>query len=402
MPIYEYRALRKDGKTKTGILDADTPKDARNKLRAEGIHVVSLVEIQGSRKVRRFLPSFLVRHNVADLAMVTRQLATLLESGIQLREGLGALIDQIEDRHLQTTFRDIREKITGGKAFAEALAEHPLYFNDLYVNMVKAGEAAGTLDNILNKLADYLQMQNRMQGKISAALAYPVVMIFIGTGVVIFLMTFVVPKIIEVLKSQNKTPPLPTQILVAISGFMVSWWFLLLGGAIGLYILFRFVVATHWGKRRYHSFLLSLPVLGQLFRKQSVSRFAITFSTLLRSGIPALDCLKILRDIVDNIIMAETVDEVAHTIMEGGDIATTLRKSKVFPPLVGYMIAIGEKSGRLEPILAKIAEAYDEEIEVTTQKVTSLLEPILIVGLAAVVGFIVLSIVLPIMDMGRI
>jgi general secretion pathway protein F len=400
MPIYEYRALGKDGKSKTGILDADTPKDARNKLRGQGIHVIALVEIQGVKQSRR-LP-FFGRRNLADLAMVTRQLATLLESGIQLREAIGALIEQIEDRSLQTAYRDIREKITGGKSFADALGDHPFYFNPLYVNMVRAGEAAGTLDAILNKVADYLQAQTRMQGKISAALAYPLVMVVIGTGVVIFLMTFVVPKITNVLLSQGKTLPLPTEILVAISNFLLNWWWLLLGVAISLYIAYRLVKATTWGKRQYDLFMISLPVLGILFKKQAVSRFAITFSTLLQSGIPALECLHILRNVVDNEIMAETLDEVSKTIIEGGEIAAPLRRSKVFPPLVGYMIAVGEKAGRLEPILTKIAEAYDEEIEVTSQKVTSLLEPLMIVTLAAIVGFIVLSIILPIMELSQI
>lgn len=402
MPIYEYKALAQKGKTKTGILDADTARDARDKLRSQGIHVVSLVEVQGTRKKSLGIPNPFARRKVADLAMVTRQLATLIESGIPLRDATGAMIDQIEDRYLQTAFRDIREKITSGKAFADALANHPFYFNDLYVHMIRAGEAAGTLDTILNRLADYLQAQSRMQGKISAALAYPTVMVVIGTAVVVFLMTSVIPKIREVLESQEKALPVPTKIVVWLSEFLVHWWWLLLFGLVVFAIVFRIYKATPGGRRHYDMMVISLPILGILFKKQAISRFAITFSTLLKSGIPALECLRILRNVVDNVIMAQTLDDVAQTIIEGGDIATPLRKSKVFPSIVSYMISVGEKAGKMETVLTKIAETYDEEIEVTTQKVASLLEPLMIVVLSVVVGFIILSIILPILKMSEI
>ena len=401
MPIYEYKALAKGGKTKTGILDADTAKSARDKLRSQGIHVVAISEIQGTRK-KSFLPNFLAKKNVSELAMVTRQLATLMESGIPLRESIGALIDQVEDRYMQTAFRDIREKITSGKSFADALAQHPFYFSNLYVNMIRAGETAGNLDVILHKLANYLQAQSRMRGKVSAALAYPLVMMFIGTAVVIFLMTFVIPKLKSVLMAQGKELPLPTFIMVQLSSFIINYWYLLLFGVIGIFVLFKLFLKTSWGKRQFDLAMISMPILGTLFKKQAVSRFAVTFSTLLQSGIPALDCLRILREVVDNAIMAETIDDVAKTIIDGGDIATPLRKSKAFPTLVGYMISVGEKAGRLEEILTKIAEAYDEEVEVSTQKVTSLMEPIMIVLLSSVVGFIVLSIILPIMKMNQL
>ena len=181
--------------------------------------------------------------------MVTRQMATLIESGIPLRESIGAMIDQVEDKALQTTFRDLREKITSGKSFAEALSDHPFYFNDLYVNMVKAGEASGTIDAVLKKLADFLQAQSRMQGKVSAALAYPIVMMFIGAGVVLFLMTFVIPKIQKVLSSQKKTLPLPTQIMVSLSNFCVNWWWAMILGAIVMVIAFKMAINTEKGRK---------------------------------------------------------------------------------------------------------------------------------------------------------
>lgn len=402
MPIFEYKALNPNGKLKTGVLDADSAKEARNKLRAQGIHVTSLKELEGGERKRRFFPQFSRRKNLSDLAIVTRQLATLMQSGIQLLESLGVLIDQVEDRGMQNAFRDIREKISSGKSFAKSLADHPQYFNNLYVNMVAAGEAAGNVDVVLKKLADYLQAQSRMQGKIAAALAYPIVMVFIGIAVVIFLMVFVVPKIQQVLLQQKKALPLPTEILIAVSGFLASWWWALLIIVIVLAILIKTFISTQKGKKIYHHFCLSLPILGMLFKKQAVSRFAVTLSTLLQSGLPALEAMRIVRDIVDNVLMAETIDQVRTTIMEGGEIASTLRKSKVFPPVVGYMMSIGEKSGQLDSILTKIAEAYDQEIEITTQKVTAILEPLMIVSLSVVVGFIVLSIVMPMMQMSQL
>ena len=402
MPIFEYKALHVGGKTKTGILDADSAKDARNKLRVQGIHVTSLREMEGSRNKKSFFPKFFRTKSLSDLAMVTRQLATLLESGIPLRESISALIDQVEDKGLQTAFRDIREQITAGKSFAKCLGDHSEYFNNLYVNMVNAGEAAGNIDVVLKKLADYLQAQNRMKGKVGAALAYPIVMMFIGFAVVIFLMTFVVPKIQGVLKGQGKALPLPTLILTTASDFCAQWWWAIIIVVIGTIMVLKLFIATTKGKKLYDQFCLSLPIMGLLFKKQAVSRFAVTLSTLLQSGLPALDALRIVRDIVDNVIMAETIDDVRTAIMDGGDIATPLRKSKVFPPVVGYMMAIGEKSGQLETILTKIAEAYDQEIDITTQKITSIIEPLMIVALSVVVGFIVLAIIMPIMEMSQL
>ena len=400
MPIYEYKALGVNNKIKTGILDADTPKDARNKLRSQGIHIISLKVIKD--KQQKLFPKFFVRRNIADLAMVTRQLATLMESGIALREAIGALIEQIEDQNMQNAFRTIREKITAGKSFANALIDHPVYFDKLYISMVNAGEAAGNLDIVLQKLADYLQAQTRMRGKVSAALAYPMVMMFIGAAVVLFLMTFVVPKIQSVFEAQEKALPLPTQILVAMSDFCVNWWWAMILVFFGMITGFKIAAKKPWGKRILDKAKLTMPVIGMLFKKQAVSRFAITFSTLLQSGLPALQALKIVRDIVDNVLMAETLEEVQKTIVEGGELATPLRKSKVFPTVVGYMISVGEKTGKMDIILKKIAEVYDEEIEMTTQKVTSILEPLMIVALAMIVGFIVVAIILPIMDMSQL
>ncbi|BBM81757.1 type II secretion system inner membrane protein GspF [Candidatus Uabimicrobium amorphum] len=402
MPIYEYKALGKSGQIKRGLIDADSPKDARDKLRMDRIHVMDLKVMNKKKSASGSKGRSGKKIKPMELAMITRQLATLIESDIKLREAISVLIDQIEDKSVQIVFRDIREKITAGTTFADALAQHAHVFPELYIHMVRAGEAAGNLDTILNQLANYLQAQSRMKGKVSAALAYPMMMSLIGVVVVIFLVTFVVPKIRRAIESQGAELPVPTKILIFLSDFFINWWWLVLGIVIALAIAFKSFISSQSGRRAFDRFCLSLPIFGILFKKQSVSRFAVTFSTLLQSGLPALESLRIVRNVVDNKVMEETLDEVEKNIIDGNGISVAIRKSDVFPSVVGYMISVGEQSGNLDKVLVKIASAYDEEVEITTQKVTSLLEPIMIVSLSAIVGFIVLAIIMPIMQMSQL
>jgi general secretion pathway protein F len=404
VPVFEYRALDGKGKVREGILDADTAKEARLKLRDQKVHVVDLrtkSDIGGKR--RKWMPGILRRRHNEEVSGVTRQLATMLKSGIPLAQSLTALIEQAETPDIEAVLRDVREKVTQGASLADALAFHPAYFTELFVNMVKAGQAAGNLDVVLKRLADYMQKQNRMRARVKAALAYPFVMIIIGTLVVIGLMTFVVPKILAVIKAAGKGKailPLPTQILVMASNFVRDWWWAALIGAFLLWFFYRGALRSEGFRYRRDRFLLSIPIMGDLMKKQAVSRFAITLATLLRSGVPALHALTIVRSVVDNQVLARVVGEIHDRILEGADISTPMKKSGIFPPVVGYMISIGEQSGQLEEMLERIAESYDEELEVATTKFTSLLEPILIVGMAVVVGFIVLAVLLPIMDIG--
>ncbi len=395
MPVYEYKALTEKGAPTRGIIDADTPREAREKLRARRVHVTEMVPLARSRgaeqKVdvwRNPLAAFRRKSGsgraAADVPMVTRQLATLLRAGIPLADALNALTQQIENRQLERAFRQIKEDIASGSSTADAFARHPRFFNDLYVNMIRAGEASGNLDEILRRLAEFLQKQARNRGKVAAALGYPIVLVGVGTIVVAILMTFVVPKIVASIVAKGAPLPLPTEILIGISNFLKAYWWALLLGALALFLAYAAWASTPAGRLKRDTILLRLPVFGQLFKKQSVGRFASTFATLLRSGIPALECLRVLREIVDNALLAKTLDQVHDRIVEGADIATPLKNSGVFPPVVGYMIAIGEQSGQLE------------EIEVATQKVTSLIEPVIIVIMALVVAFIVVSVILPI------
>ncbi|MDA1194103.1 MAG: type II secretion system inner membrane protein GspF [Planctomycetota bacterium] len=401
MPVYDYKGLTPTGAAKTGIIDADSPREARLKLRSQNVLVTAIEARSASVKhdVKRVKVLNFKRglKGKGEVPMYTRQLATLLEAGIPLAQAMSALIEQSQIRDLESAFREIREKLTQGNSFAEALSYHPAYFPDLYVNMVKAGEASGALDRVLHRLADYLQRQAKMRNRISAALAYPIVMVCVGVVIVIILMSFVVPKVLAVVERTGQSIPLPTQILKGTSDFLASYWYVPALGILFLIIGHRFGMRHAEYRFRRDKFMLRLPVLGDLFRKTAVSRFSISMSTLLKSGVPVLEALKIVKDIVDNEVLARVLDTVQRRILEGTDISTPIKKSGVFPPLVGYMIAVGEQSGQLEDMLDQIAVAYDEEVEVQTQKVTSLMEPLIIVAMAMVVGFIVISVMLPIL-----
>lgn len=402
MPVYEYKAFNPAGQTKTGICDADTAREARAKLRRDQFHVVDLKEIkqQEDETGKLSIGAFLKRkRKIGELAMVTRQFSTLLESGIPMAEALRALSDQIQAKYMETVFRDIRERITGGSSLAEAMGHHPNVFDDLYVNMVMAGEAAGNVDVVLRRLAEYMLNQNRMRNKVGSALMYPIIMIGVGVIVVSILMAFVVPKIVDLVKARGDDLPLPTQILIWASAFLRDYWYLLALGALGASAAFGAYRKTPNGRYATDKMLLGLPIFGDLFTKQAVSRFATTFSTLLKSGVPVLECLLIVKNVVHNAVVARVLDDVHNRIMEGADISTPLKNSKIFPPAVGYMVAVGEQSGRLEEILDKLSESYDEEIDVAVQRMTAVLEPMLILGMAIVVAFIVIAILLPMLQL---
>ncbi|MEQ8765580.1 MAG: type II secretion system inner membrane protein GspF [Planctomycetota bacterium] len=405
MPIYEYKAFDKYGSETTGLLDADSPRDARVKLRNRSVHVIELSEVdardeRSRRKLR--LPNLRKGKRSIQVATVTRQLATLLSSGIPLSRSLKALIDQLErERDIQTVFRDVGEKVSQGASFGEALAFHPSYFSDLYVNMVRAGEASGNLDEVLHRLSTYLAAQNRLRSKVSAALAYPMIMVIIGAIVVTVLMTFVVPRIIRVVRSAKMTLPTETKLLITISNIFRDYWWALALGVFGSIVLYTLAYRSEGGRLRIDRWKLKIPIVGDLLQKQAVSRFAVSLSTLLKSGLPVLQSLDIVKQIVNNKIMEKTLGEVRDKILEGTDIATPIQKSGIFPPVLGYMISIGEQSGQLDDILEKVAANYDDEIDIATQRLTSVLEPIMIVGLAIIVGFIVLAIIRPILQVGQ-
>jgi general secretion pathway protein F len=420
MPVYEYKAFAPGGAIKSGIVNADTERDARSKLRRENLLVSKLTQKRSggtskqsekSTKLSAFARMRAARargqgpgpRESEIVGGITRQLATLLGSGIALTESLSALVDQAEKRNVETMLREIREDIQRGLNLAEALEKHPAWFSELYVNMVRAGQAAGNLDTVLTRLADYMQNQRALRRKIVGALTYPVLMIGIGMLVVTILLAKVVPEITKMLIDQNKALPPTTQVLVAVSDFVKQYWILLLLGIAGVsFVIERIYEHSDKGRLFMDRTMLATPVLGDLMRKASVARFTRTLSTLLQSGVPVIQSLDITRAIVGNRVIADATLHIRERVVEGTDIATPLKKSGAFPPTVGYMVAVGEQSGEVEQMLDRIAVAYDEEIEVAADRFTSLLEPLMIVVLATIVGYIVFAIVQPILEISQV
>jgi general secretion pathway protein F len=334
---------------------------------------------------------------------MTRQLATLLGSGIPLTESLSALVEQAEHKRMETMLRQIRESIQQGTSMADALAQHPGWFTEMYINMVSAGQAAGNLDIVLSRLADYMQAQRAMRRKIVGALTYPAMMIVIGMIVVTILMAKVVPEITAMLIEQGKALPPATRVLISVSNVVQNWWWAIIGG-FGLlsFIVERTYRTSDAGQLWIDRSLLRVPVLGELLRKAAVGRFTRTLSTLLQSGVPVIQSLGITEKVVGNRVISDATATISQRVVEGADISGPLKQSGAFPSMVGYMVAVGEQSGDLEQMLDRIAVAYDEEIDVVTERLTALLEPIMIVLLAGVVGYIVYAIVQPILEIGQI
>lgn len=404
MPVYTYKAFTTAGQLKTGIADADSAREARVKLRRDGLLVTDIEEIESiaRKKTSRWALWRQRRATSRELPQATRQLATMLKSGIAINDALKALVEQIETRQLEAVFRNVREKIGQGSSFAEALEQHPGVFPPLYVAMVRSGEAAGNADVVLERLASFLLKQSKTRNKVWAALMYPMIMVGVGGIVVTVLMTKVVPRLIVLVESRGQELPLPTQILKSSSEFVRSYWYLLLLAVVLANMAIASLRRTEKGRYSVDRFLLNLPVFGDLFKKQAIARFATTLSTLLRTGVPVLDAIRIVREIIGNAVLQGVLDDLHAAILQGADISTPLKQSGIFPPAVGYMIAVGEQTGELDTVLDRLAEAYELEVEIATERMTAVIEPLLILIMAVLVAFIVMSIVLPMLQLGTV
>ncbi len=406
MPIFEYKAIDSSNKVKKGIIDADTPREARVKLKKDALFVTDIKESRGKKK------SVIAIRGVTgveapnkqrneQIAAVTRQMASLLQAGIPLAEALRMIIEQAPDKKVETVFRDIREKVTQGMTFGDAVMQHPAYFTDLYSNMVRAGESSGALDKVLVRLAQFLQAQTRLKNKVGAAMMYPMIMVIVGVIVVAILMTMVVPRVTQLIKGRGQELPLPTEILITCSDFLVNYWMLVMVGILCLVVTFQLFVNSVKGRLAFDSFKLKLPIFGDLAKKQAMARFSITLATLLRSGVPALQALQVTKKVLDNVVLQNALQTVHDRVLEGTDISTPMKMSGVFPPTISYMVGVGEQAGNLEEMLERIAATYDEEVDLATQKLTSIIEPVIIVMLAVVVAGIVIAIVLPLLQLQR-
>ncbi len=406
MPVFEYTAIDTAGKSRRGIVDADSARSARQKLRAEGVYPTRLEESQGPEVGERPSPwqfrfSF-QRVRKTELVSTTRQLSTLLVSGLPLVAALSGVLEQVRRKVLRRVLSQVRERVNEGMSLAAAMNEHPAVFPSMYAAMIHAGETSGTLELVMERLADFGEQQLALQRKIRSTLAYPTLMLIVGLGVVFFLMTYVIPRVTQIFVDMEQALPLPTTILIRVSALFQKYWFFMLLLGVLCWLSVRYYSRSPSGQRHYHRLLLRLPIAGGLVQKVAVARITRTLGTLLKNGVPLLSALEIVRSLVDNVILAEAIEEARQEISEGASIATPLAKGGVFPPSVIQMISVGEQSGNLEEMLFKIAEISESEVESRVATLTSLLEPVMILALGALVGFVVLAVLLPIFEMSHL
>jgi len=404
MPVFEYKAFTDKGRKVTGIITADGQSSARLKLSRNLIFTMEIREVQtaaGKSRIQAVASRFpgFTRINPVEVTTAMRQLSTLVSSGLPLLECLNGLIEQTEQKRLKRVFTQIREKVTEGSPLYQAMAEHPAIFNRIDVNMVKAGETGGALDIILKRLADFSEKRMKLKKRIESALAYPLFLFMISSIILIFLMTFVMPKVIGIFEGMHLTLPLSTRVLILMTRYLKDFWWLLGLGAAVLFISAAFWVRTRRGRRIWDRVRLHLPLLGKSHQKAVIARFTRTLSILLKSGIPLVTSLEIARLSMGNRIMEEAVADTAKSVGEGADFATPLKKTGRFPSLVVQLVRAGEQSGELEEMLAKAAEVYEDDVESTIATLTSILEPVIILFMGLVVLFMVLAILLPIFDM---
>ncbi len=409
MAVFEYRALNQTGKTVPGLKEADSPKSLRALLRKEGLfltEVVGQADGAAGSKVKGGLSKDVNlrklaggRINTDDIAILTRQLATLLGAGVTLVEALTAMVEQVEKEALKRICSDVKQKVNEGSSLADSLEVHKKVFGNLYVNMVRAGESSGALDAVLSRLAEFTEGQARLRQKILGTMIYPVIMMVIGGGVLVLLMTVVVPKITKIFDDMKATLPLPTQILLFVSRTLQNYWFIIFPSIfLAIYLFIRWT-RSEKGQPQWDKIILKLPVLGPLVRMLSVARFSRTLATLLKSGVPLLASLDIVKNVVTNSVIAKVIDNARDSIREGESIAAPLKRSGEFPPLVYHMVAIGERSGQLEDMLLNVADSYESQVNVRIGALTSLLEPMMIVLMGGTIAFVAFSILMPILQM---
>jgi general secretion pathway protein F len=400
MAVFEWQGITTSGKEVKGVRDADNAKALRTALRREGVLVPKILEEAEAREKKAREVNFgryFKRVTQLDVALATRQLATLLKSGVPLVESLGALTEQLDKPDLKNAFTQSRDKINEGSSFADALRAHPTIFPVLYVNMVAAGEASGTLEAVLGRLAEFLEGQAKLKNKVTSALAYPAFMALMGIATVSIMMVVVVPKVTAIFEDFAQALPWYTQLLIFVSDIFSSYWWLLIMLTVGGVLGFRRWRATPKGRDRWDRFQLDAPLFGSLIMMVAVSRFSRTLATLLRSGVPLLNAMEITRNVLGNTELMRVIEEARVAIREGDSIAATLKRSGRMPPIVTHMIAVGERSGQLEEMLENVADSYDAQVEAKVQTLTSLLEPMLIVILGGMSGGIAFAILMPLM-----
>ena len=406
MPVFAYRGLSNQGRAVNGVVDADSARNARGKLRSQGIFPTEISEEIAARSaisIRDWFPKLgRVKMSGPDLGLLTRQLSALLGAGVQLVDALGILSEQSTKPAIKKMMSQVRERVREGTSLADALAAHREVFSDLYVGMIRAGEAAAALEAVLDRLADYTERQSEFVAKVRGALTYPIIMMCVGVAIMGFLVTYVVPQVATIFRESHAALPLATQVLITVSDILIGYWYIILivvmASAAGL----AFGFSTVWGRRLYDKTVLKIPYIGQTLIRIICARFARTLGTLLSSGVQLLPALDAVKGVVTNGLLRDAVETSRDSIREGHGMGETLKVSGLFPPLLVEMVKVGERSGELEQMLERVADAYEHEVANSLSQMTTVLEPVMTLTMAGMIVFMMMAVLMPIFQLNQL
>jgi len=395
MPSFRYSAMDASGRTVSGVLEADNFESVRTKLGELRYHVLSIRESKPTPWAKGLL-SGLQRVKLRELVLFSRQFATMIDAGLSVVKCLDILQLQCKDPKLKEVIAVTKHDVAAGASLTEAISKHPRVFSPLYVNMIRSAEAGGILDRVLDRLSTFLEKEQEVRNKIKSAMMYPSMVLLFAMLMLMALLFFVLPKFKDIFESMEMKLPPTTKFLLGFSGFATRFWYIFLLVGVALVIAYRLFARTETGRYQIDRFKLKVPLLGDLALKTGVSRFARTFGTLIASGVPVLRALEIVADTAGNRVLSDAVNRARASVKEGEKISAPLLTNRIFPVMVTQMISVGEETGRLDQMLTKVADFYDGEVEATLKGLTSLIEPLMIVGLGAIVGFIAVSVISPI------
>ncbi len=403
MPAFAYKAKMLTGGMTEGLIEASDQKAAVDQLRAQKLVPLEINESAPPlfEKIMAFLP-FKPTVKAKELVLFSRQLSTLVSAGVPLVQGLSILEEQVESKLFKSIVHQIKDDIEAGQSITDALRKHPNAFEELYVSMIKAGEVGGILDIILERLSAYLEAAENLKGKVKGAMMYPLVVSIIATAVTLFLLMGVIPTFSSIFAGFGAELPWITQLLINVSFGLRRFWFLVLGAPVIGFVVLKQYAKTEIGRRNLDSVMLKLPIFGVLLKKVAVAKFTRTLGTLIKSGVPILSALETVAKTSGNRVIEIAIMTARESVKEGERIAIQLKKANIFPPMVIQMVAIGEETGNLDTMLAKIADFYDQEVDTAVKALTSMIEPIIIVVMGVVIGFIVIAMFLPMFELGSL
>ncbi len=394
MAQYVYKARDSKGQLVSGTIDADNEQAVRSRLREKNYIATSISLKSKSMNLKEVLAKF-QKVKAKNLAVFARQFSTMVNAGLSLVRALDILEKQADDKKLKEIIRDIRLRVESGASLADSFGQHPQTFSDLFINLTHAGEVGGVLDETLSRIAEFLEKDQALRAKVKSSMTYPTIIFIFAIIIVIFMLVFVLPTFTSVFANLNVSMPPMTAILIKMSDALRGYWYVFIGFAVGAGFLFKYYTNTPKGKFQWHTLLLRVPVFGLLNKKVTVSRFSRTLGTLLSSGVPVMQALDVTGKASGNKVVERSIENVRISIREGESISVPMEASGIFPPMVTQMIAVGEETGKLDAMLNKISEFYDMEVEATLSALTSLLEPLLMVFMGGMVGFIVVAMFMP-------